>query len=320
MSRWWIRIVMLGMLAVGAGAAPAQPPAGGGGASATGGTGVLLMAHGGSKSWNAQVREVAGEVDRQMPTEVAFGMADRKTLQAGIDALTGRGVTAIVAVPLFVSSHSSVIESTKYLLGLRPDAPEELAYFVMDMDHDHAGMSGQSGETDTAKSLPKPVTSQVPIRMAPALDHHPLVADILADRAAAIAKDPAHDAVILVAHGPNSDAANDQWLADMAALGARIGERVHYARIEWVTVRDDADEAVRDAATAKLRSLAEAANAAGNHVLVVPLLLSYGGIEDGIRKRLDGIEHVFSPQALLPDPRLAQWVLASARDARPMSP
>ena len=37
-----------------------------------------------------------------------------------------RGVTEIVAVPLFVSSQSSVITSTEYLLGLRVDAPNDL--------------------------------------------------------------------------------------------------------------------------------------------------------------------------------------------------
>jgi hypothetical protein len=58
---------------------------------------------------------------------------------------------------------------------------------------------------------------------------------------------------------------------------------------------------------------AQAADDAGYHVLVVPLLLSYGGIENGLRQRLDGIEHTLAPQALLPDPRIAQWVLDSLR-------
>ena len=57
-------------------------------------TGILLMAHGGSAGWNDQVRAVAAETDKQMPTEVAFGMADRSTLQQGVDALTKRGLAA----------------------------------------------------------------------------------------------------------------------------------------------------------------------------------------------------------------------------------
>ena len=59
----------------------------------------------------------------QQPTEVAFGMASRPAIQTAVDRLVERGASSIVAVPLFVSSHSSVITSTEYLLGLRSEAP-----------------------------------------------------------------------------------------------------------------------------------------------------------------------------------------------------
>ena len=48
-------------------------------------------------------------------------------------------------------------------------------------------------------------------------------------------------------------------------------------------------------------------------VLIVPVLLSYGGIENGIRKRLDGLDHVMSPAGILPDQRIVTWILASAK-------
>jgi sirohydrochlorin ferrochelatase len=292
-------------------------------------TGILLMAHGGGKDWNSKVNAVAAEVDKQMPTDVALGMADRATLQAGIDKLVARGVTQIVAVPLFISSHSSVIESTKYLLGLRADAPKDLADFAMDgmpgmssapkaPDSVHANDKNSHPTTEASASaakpeLPKPIKSPIPLRIAPALDRHPLVAQILADRAAAIAKDPSHDVLILVAHGPNGDQENAQWLADMDSLVKQMSVRASYARVEYVTLRDDAEAPVRDQATADLRKAAQSANDAGYHVLIVPLLLSYGGIENGLRQRLDGFEHTMSPQGLLPDPRIAQWVLESAQ-------
>ena len=296
------------------------------GAPSASSIGILLMAHGGGKDWDGKVKSVAADVDQKMPTEVALGMADRATLQAGVDNLIARGVTEIVAVPLFVSSHSSVIESTKYLLGIRGDAPKELADFAMD-DMTHisdthcapsaptpSGPAKDASSLDTGKKIemPKPVKSPVPIRLAPALDHHPLVAQILADRAEAIAKDPAHDVVIIVAHGPNEDQDNALWLADMNALVAEMSAQRNYARIEYATLRDDADDAIRDKATAQLRRSAQSANDAGYHVLIVPLLLSYGGIESGLRQRLDGVEHTLSSQGLLPDPRIAQWVIESA--------
>ena len=80
-------------------------------------TGVLLMAHGGAPSWNERVLAVAEEADGTQPTEVAFGMASRASLQAALDRLVARGVKDVVAVPLFVSSHSSVITSTEYPLA-----------------------------------------------------------------------------------------------------------------------------------------------------------------------------------------------------------
>lgn len=275
--------------------------------------GILLLAHGGSKEWNANVQAIAADINKSQPTEVALGMADRATLQAGIDKLTARGVTRIVAVPLFVSSHSSVIESTRYLLRLRPDAPPELADFAMDMDH--------SGHTDCSKTpaqkaddqalKTKPVAATIPIQMAPALDHHAILADILADRASAISRKPSHEVLVLVAHGPNDDAENALWLADLSVLAKLIAAKKTFARVEVATLRDDADAPVRDQATANLRSIVSSASDQNLRVLIVPVLLSYGGIENGLRKRLDGLDHVMSPAGVLPDPRIVEWVKTS---------
>jgi sirohydrochlorin ferrochelatase len=133
-----VAIIAIGLLASGRATFSQGASVSGGGASSN--VGILLLAHGGSKEWNANVQAVAAEAGKSQPTEVALGMADRTTMQAGIDKLTARGVTQIVAVPLFVSSHSSVIESTRFLLGLRADAPAELAdYAAMDMGPEHAG-------------------------------------------------------------------------------------------------------------------------------------------------------------------------------------
>ena len=278
--------------------------------------GVLLLAHGGSaQEWNEEVRHVADQVDLTVPTEVAFGMATKSTMQAGINRLVARGVTEIVVVPLFVSSHSSVIDSTAYLLGLRAQEPEDLKMFAM---MDHGGgmmMGGNSMQHDPAAAAEseKPISSPVPIRMASALDHHRIVAEILRDRAASISHHPAHEVVILIAHGPVPDDENKLWIHDMSILAEQIQQQTHYAGIECLTLRDDADEPVRDAATQQLREKVEQVTKAGNSVLIVPLLLSYGGIEDGLRKRLAGLTYSMPSQALLPDTRIVNWVIEAAR-------
>jgi hypothetical protein len=70
--------------------------------------GILLLAHGGSAEWNGRVTGLAARINATRPTEVAFGMATRATIQTAVEKLVARGVTEIVAVPLFVSSWSTV--------------------------------------------------------------------------------------------------------------------------------------------------------------------------------------------------------------------
>ena len=60
-----------------------------------------------------------------------------------------------------------------------------------------------------------PVTTTLPTRMAPALNDHPVVAEILTSRASSISKNAAEEAIVIVAHGPTKDAENQMWLKDM---------------------------------------------------------------------------------------------------------
>jgi sirohydrochlorin ferrochelatase len=273
--------------------------------------GILLLAHGGAPQWNEEVTRLAGVVGRTVPTEVAFGMASKASMEGAITRLRQRKVSRIVAVPLFVSSHSSVITATQYLLGLRAEAPAELAAFAR-MSH-HYGGHGPVDAGASPSDPAAPIATPLPVQMTPALDADPVVAEILLSRAKAISKVPARETVVLVAHGPVSDEDNHAWLRDMGALAVMMRERGEFRRIDHLTVRDDAPEPVRSRAAEELRGVVERASHRGERVLIVPLLISYGGIEKGIRKRLEGLQYTMSPQGLLPDERLAQWILQSAQ-------
>ncbi len=281
-------------------------------------TGVIILAHGGKTNWNDEVMKVRAEVDKVYPAEVAFGMASRRTIQAAVDKLAARGVTRIVAVPLFVSSHSTVITSTEYLLGQRADAPKDLAIFAK-MDHGDGG-GHSSGGHSAHGSAPAydgtlPVDVKVPVTMTRALDDHPKVAEILTARARSLGGIPENEVVIVVAHGPVDEGSNRKWLADMSSLVAAMKKETAFKRIEYMTVRDDAPEPIRSQATAELRAIVEKAKAEKADVLIVPLLLSFGGIEEGVKKRLTGLPYKMSHQGLLPDQRLTQWVLLSVASA-----
>jgi hypothetical protein len=267
--------------------------------------GILILAHGGRAEWDAEVDLVAEATRAHAPTAVAFGMANRASIQEAVDQLIAQGVARITAVPLFVSSHSSVVRATEYLLGLRVEVPPQLAIFAR-MSHGARGGEGAAHAGDHDLGI-TPVASSVPIRMTAALNDHPIVGDILLSRAQAVSTRPSAEAVILVAHGPSSDDDNQRWLTDMKRLAPLVAAG-GFGRVECLTVRDDADDAVWDRAKAELRQRVEKAHADGLSPLVVPLLLSYGGIERGIRERLEGLEYRMAPQGLLPDERIPEWV------------
>ena len=286
-------------------------------------TGILLLAHGGAAQWNERVNDLAAALDRDQPVEVAFGMASRASIQGAVDRLAARGVAEIVAVPLFVSSWSSVITSTEYLLGQRAEAPRELAIFAK-MDHSAHGTPAAANPPGdhAAHGAPapdptSPVTLTVPLRMTSALNRHELVGKILADRAGSISADPAREAVVLVAHGPVPEEENRRWLADMAVLAGQVEASRPYGAVHYLTVRDDAGPELREQATKELRGIVEREIAAGRRVLIVPHLLSFGGIEKGVRERLEGLDYVMTTQALMPDDRLVEWVRLQAGASRP---
>jgi sirohydrochlorin ferrochelatase len=275
-------------------------------------TGILLLAHGGQAQWNERVQDVARRVNQHLPAEVAFGMATRANIKTAIDQLVARGVTNIVAVPLFISSHSSVITSTEFLLGLRHEAPADLAKFAK-MSHGSPGGASEHSGHEPAVDPASPIKSLVPIRMTPAFNRHAVIGAILTDRARSISTAPASEAVIVVAHGPVPEDDNRKWLDDMRALADLVRQAVPFASVDYLTVRDDAGPAIREAATKELRDKVSAQRAAGRRVLIVPHLMSFGGIEKGLLERLEGLDYTMTKQALMPDDRIVEWVLASAR-------
>ena len=219
--------------------------------------GILLLAHGGRDDWNQKVLELAAQVDSTRPVEVAFGMANKRTIQDALHRLEQRDVTEVVAVPLFVSSHSSVFRATEYLLGSREDAPPQLEAFSR-MGARMAARSGGGTSSDPAFEWTTPVETAMPISVTMALDDHALVAEILLSRAADVSRTPEDEVVVLVAHGPSSAEDNVLWLANMSTLVERMRPRTRFSRFEHLTVRDDASAPIRDEATAELRAVVEA--------------------------------------------------------------
>ena len=221
------------------------------------------------------------ELNKTIPTEVAFGMADPQSMQAAISRLEARGVTTIAALPMFVSSHSPIIGNSRYILGLQPALAARTSLKTLDR-----------------------VKTKSKIVFSPALDADPLISEILFDRAKALSPDPAKTNVVIIAHGPNDEEDNKLWLADMAKHAAHLRAK-GFRSVEVLTHSNDADAAVRGAARAAFRLRVKTAGRDGITV-VVPLLLSAGGIEEEVEGDLKGLKFTFA-SPLAPHPNLARW-------------
>ncbi len=260
--------------------------------------GLLLLAHGSHSShghhgndgnppplnpWNSNVEQLAQHLDAKLPTEVAFGMADPQTIQAAVDRLAQRGVRDIAVVPLFVSSHSPIIGNSRYILGLQP----ELA------------------KTTSLRHLDR-IESTAHFRFAGAMDAHPLISEILLERALAVTDDAPASSVILIAHGPNDEEENRLWLRDMETHAEYLRRHGGFRSVTFLTHRNDAPAEIKAQARAAFRDSVAAADREGT-ALVVPLLLSAGGIEAQVKADLDGLPHRFA-EPLMPHANLERWV------------
>ncbi|MGE3475076.1 MAG: sirohydrochlorin chelatase [Rhodospirillaceae bacterium] len=262
--------------------------------------GILLLAHGNHGAagheghaspnpWNDNIEAVVTALDAKYPTEVAFGMAEAPSIQAAVARLEKRGVTRIAAVPLFVSSHSPIIGNSRYILGLS----ETLAKYT------------------SLKTLPR-AQINAKVAMSPALDAHPLVSEILLDRARTHTGNVKETALVLIAHGPNVEEENKLWLKEMAAHAAYLKSKGGYGAVEVLTHRNDAPASIKNTARDEFRARVSQ-NGQTRKVVVVPLLMSAGGIEGEVEDDLEGIPHTFAAP-LLPHPNIARWVEAEAQE------
>ncbi|MFV1975564.1 MAG: sirohydrochlorin chelatase [Candidatus Scalindua sp.] len=266
--------------------------------------GILMLAHGGPSTriiknkenkydqlplWNKTVIDAIRPLEKKYNVEIAFGMADPETIQVAIDRLEEKGAKKIVAVPLFISSYSSIIENTAILLGLRKGPKASLKKL-----------------TSTKNSVEFVMTS--------AIDSHPLIAEILLDRATELSKNPDDETVIIIGHGPNDPKQNEKWLKEMMVLASFVKGKGGFKDVKVTTLRDDAPKEIREKATMILRKMVIMAGIKGN-VIVIPHLIAGGGIESGIPERLKGLNYAYNGKTLLPHENITRWIDVSITHA-----
>lgn len=259
-------------------------------------TGTLIIAHGGGPEWNAQVEAVAAQVRAGGPVAVSYLMGPGARTNAFQDVarrLVEQGAGEIVVVPLLVSSHSGHFQQIRYLVGETDELSETM--------HHHLHMGGIE-RADV----------RVPVRLARAIDDSPEVADVLAQRALALADNPAGQALFLMAHGPNSAEDNALWMKNLRPIAARVAERTGFRNVMLGTVRDDAPAEVRAEAVRAIREIIELQHlATGQPVVVVPVLISTGQVSrEKFPRDLEDLPVTYTGDALLPHDGMARWIEA----------
>lgn len=270
------------------------------GAQEYGTVGTILIAHGAGPEWNAQVETIAGLSDTGGPIEVSYLMGPGALTNGFQDAarrLVERGAREIVVVPMLISSHSGHYEQIRYLAGETDELSESMLH--------HLHMAGIE-RADV----------QVPIRLTRAIDDSPEAAEVLAERALALAETPSEQALFLIAHGPNSAEDNAGWMRNLRPLAEHVKGTAGFKNVLIGTVRDDAPAPVREEAVRRIREMIELQHlATGRPVVAVPVLISTGQVSrEKFPRDLAGLPVVYSGDALLPHPGLARWVEARVRE------
>ena len=268
--------------------------------------GILLMAHGGSPEWNAEVEAAVEPLRVRWPVEISYGMAVPSSIEAAVARLEARGVTDIAVVRLFVSGESWR-EETRYILGLRADLPAEPIRAHAAPPH-HAPAAGP-GHAGHVMEPPRRIAHRARISMSQdGVGDSALIDAILVDRVRALSADPARETVLVIAHGPGDDAEDQRWIAGMKQRLAGLAAVGAFRRVEVATLREDWPEK-RPAAEKRIRTIVDQGNTGGGRVIVVPFRVAGFG---PYRDVLAGQTYVSDGKGFLPHANVTRWIERTA--------
>lgn len=248
------------------------------------------MAHGGSDDWNRTVADAVEPLAAEIPTVVAYGMADPETLAAGLDSLSALGVERVTVVRLFISGQSFLAQ-TDYFLGLSSTPPERFVLFGRDED----------------APPPDPIDHELAIAThEDGLMVSDEAARITLSRALAASQDESTESVLLIAHGMGNEDQNQRVLESLETMAEAI-RAAGFAAVEVTTLREDwADK--RAVAEDQIRRFVGEEVEVGRRVIVIPVRLYGFGPYAEV---LAGLEYTPS-EGLLPHEEVTVWIRGTA--------
>ena len=281
--------------------------------------GVLVMAHGGDPAWNRAVSEAVKPARQFCPVEIAFGMAQRRSLELAVKRLERKSVKRIAVVRIFVSPES-FLHQTQYLLGLRPDPPPFFLHHDPQAGHSASTSSNHHAHAGSERRAPvragRPSAAPPPVQVKAemilnrdGLYDSPLIGEILKERIHDLSRRPEKESILVLAHGEGDDGRNQRWISKLEALVGGVAGLERYRAVKVETLREDWEDK-RVPAEARIRSFVEAQGRHGR-VLVIPFrVFGFGPYGDV----LEGLDHVATRQGLLPHPNVTEWIKQQASD------
>lgn len=261
--------------------------------------GVLLAGSGGGVEWNSLVGQLRKGLGKQRPLETVTGSYGTREVQHAIDRLQAQRVSKIVVVPLYLYPHGADVEQLRYLLGIRELPSEEFL----------EGWGMKSRVVKRAKA-------KVPIVMADELAEEGFIAEIFLQHAQKLSLKPKKEVVVLIGQGRAADDENTAREELLTSISGKMLVRSRFRSVQAALLRPPTKEKPKQAEESEraMRKLIRD-NSVRSRVIVVPYLMARDGSGRALRKKLNNQFYRWSGGALLPDRRVAAWVLKSAKRA-----
>ncbi|TFE26960.1 sirohydrochlorin chelatase [Cohnella luojiensis] len=248
--------------------------------------GLLVISHGSREAgWVALVDETV-EAARTalgdtLPVEAAFlELVEGRLIQDGIDRLEAAGVTHLFALPLFVSSGSTHVDEIGWALGAYPEPKTE---------------------TDLEKyRISARLTYGEP------MDDDPELVGVILERLKEMSKHSANESILLIGHGSNEPGFREAWERGLNAISDQLMRFGGFGACTSALLLPNQVQERWE----RLRQ------SHPNHVIVVvALFLSEGYFtKEVIPRRLAGLECRYDGRALMPHPKVADWIVRRTQD------
>lgn len=254
---------------------------------------LLIVAHGSrNKDWCERVSALETEVTQALAdrgdhpfakVKVAFMENADPSIRAAVDEIADAGIREIYAVPLFTCESGHVVHDIPGALGLyrNPYAEEE--------------------------DIEKVARTDVHITLGPPLSHGGFLREAMLHRVKEISKDPATEAVVLLAHG--SEQYDSVWRSVCQDIGSFIKEKAGISHFDYAFVQ------VGQRFESHGVPAIEKALQQRDRVLVVGLYMSLGvkaRMADKLPVSLRDKQIVFSEKGVLPSTLAARWIADTA--------